>query len=71
MERLQKTQAEQELENALSNSKHQHDNMETDIELTEAELLDNTDELLILMHQRFLAGEDDQFFDYASIDQPR
>lgn len=69
LNQLTKTQAAEELQAALQKEPQAVKEMEnTETELTEEQLSDNIDELLILMHQRFLSGEDKEFFDYTTID---
>jgi Coiled-coil domain containing protein (DUF2052) len=69
MERLSKTQAVEELDAALERTPNLRSQVEnTEKELTQTELSDNIDELLVLMHQRFLAGQDHEFFDYKTLD---
>lgn len=40
-----------------------------DLKISSSELEENEDELIRLMHERFLRGDDHEFFDYKEVDE--
>lgn len=69
MNQMMNYQSEEDLDKLILNNPSLIDHISTvDKELTPQEKSDNEDELIVLMHNRFLAGLDKDFIDYDLID---